>query len=309
MSSINKYWANSNAFNVILKVTWIFVLLFLIMIVIRSCYICTYRATIIDKTGYLPDNEDWDNIPDVQPPYNDDDTLNLPKVVSLERYFPPIGDQGDKGTCVAWAVGYNLKTALNAIDGRWDSTKLSQPSYQTSPKDLWLCIPPRQRGVGCSGTGFEPAFNALLSLGASSMEKIPYSNLQGCSGTGVGDTLNRISNFYHVINDGELPKVGQLKAYLNDTIPLVIGAHLGDNFMSWNSDKVIKEDTYFYTGMHAYHAIALVGYDDNRNAFRLRNSWGTSWGDNGSIWVDYGFFCRELCYVVFMAENLNGSNN
>ncbi len=298
-------WGNSYIFSIILKILWILILLLLIIFIIKSCYQCNYRTTIVDKTGYLPEKEDWNNIPDVVPPYNDDDTLNLPEIVSLEQFFPPIGDQGKKGTCVAWAVGYNLKTALNAIDHHWDSSMLSLPSYQTSPQDLWLSIPKHKKGAGCSGTFFEAAFNSLLTVGAASMELVPYRVLHGCDGIAVGDSINRISNFYHVTSDGKLPKIGELKAYLADTIPLVISAHLGDNFMKWSNDKVIKSDTYNYTGMHAYHAMVLVGYDNSRQAFRLRNSWGPKWGDNGSVWVDYSFFCNEMCDEVFMAENIN----
>lgn len=303
------YWGNSRTFSFILKILGILVLLLAILSLVRACNECTFQAQIVDKTGYLPDDEDWDNIPDVQPPYDDDDTLNLPDKVLLEQFFPPIGDQGNKGTCVAWAVGYNLKTALNAIDSHWSIEQLAQATNQTSPKDLWLCIPQEQKGANCSGTSFEPAFNTLMTSGATTMYRVPYKDLQGCTGIGMGDTSNRIANFYHIVDNGELPKVGQIKAYLADTIPLVIGAHLGDNFMSWNSENVIKSDSYQHTGMHAFHAMVLVGYDDNRHAFRLRNSWGTEWGDDGSIWVDYEFFCRELCFVVFMAKNSNQNNN
>src|SRR5881409_2736626 len=37
----------------------------------------------------------------------------LPSSVDLTSKFPPIGDQGQFGTCVAWATAYNLKTALD----------------------------------------------------------------------------------------------------------------------------------------------------------------------------------------------------
>lgn len=308
MTKQRKYIANTEAFSVILKAVWILFLVLAILFLVRSCAICTYQANIVDKTGYLPDNENWNNIPDVQPPYNDDDTLNLPEKVMLEHFFPPIGDQGEKGTCVVWATGYNLKTALNAKEKHWTAEMLKQAANQTSPKDLWLCIPQQQKGTGCSGTVFEAAFNALSNTGAASMEAVPYQDLRGCTGIGIGDTNNRIAKYYHVVNDGELPNTGQLKSYIADSIPLVIGARLGDRFMKWKNDNVISHDTYNYTGMHAYHAMVLVGYDNSRHAFRVRNSWGTEWGDEGSIWVDYSFFCNELCYVVFMAENAGSSN-
>lgn len=309
MKKENKYWSNSKSFANILKIVWICVLILAILCLVKACAVCNYRTHIVEKTGYLPDNDDWDNIPDIEPPYADDDTLNLSDKVMLEQYFPPIGDQGDKGTCVAWAVGYNLKTALNAIDNGWSPEMLSQTSNQTSPKDLYLGIPQAQKGAYCNGTGFEAAFNVLATCGAASMDVVPYTDLQGCNGAGLGDTTNRIASYYHVINDGELPRLGQIKSYIADTIPLVIGARLGDKFMRWNSDKVISRDTYNYNGMHAYHAMVVVGYDDSRHAFRVRNSWGADWGDKGSIWVDYGFFCREFCFAVFMAENNNRLRN
>ena len=34
----------------------------------------------------------------------------LPPSIDLSANFPPIGDQGSYGTCVAWAVGYNHKS-------------------------------------------------------------------------------------------------------------------------------------------------------------------------------------------------------
>lgn len=38
------------------------------------------------------------------------------------------------------------------------------------------------------------------------------------------------------------------------------------------------------------HAVALVGYDDARGAFKLRNSWGASYGDKGYAWIPYDEF-------------------
>jgi hypothetical protein len=40
---------------------------------------------------------------------------NLPSQVDLVSKFPPIGDQGNYGTCVAWAVAYNTKTAMSGM--------------------------------------------------------------------------------------------------------------------------------------------------------------------------------------------------
>jgi hypothetical protein len=36
------------------------------------------------------------------------------------------------------------------------------------------------------------------------------------------------------------------------------------------------------------HCIVIVGYDDNKKAWLIRNSWGTGWGTNGYGWFGYG---------------------
>lgn len=35
------------------------------------------------------------------------------------------------------------------------------------------------------------------------------------------------------------------------------------------------------------HAIVITGWDDEKGAWRIRNSWGTGWGENGNAWVKY----------------------
>lgn len=36
------------------------------------------------------------------------------------------------------------------------------------------------------------------------------------------------------------------------------------------------------------HAVQVVGYDNNREAWLVKNSWGTGWGDKGYFWVAFG---------------------
>jgi len=266
---------------------------------------------ILERTGWLADDEKLDSIPqDIA----DLDTLgsDLPPLKSLEVRFPPIGDQGQYGTCVAWATGYNLKTALNAIDKGWGSADLAKTANQTSPKDLWFIIENSKKGSSCNGTNFEPAMDALITKGASSLSSVPYTNMGNCSGTSAGNSGNKLANYRKIAYNNALSggsgsggmNVDNFKGYLAQGRPILIGAKLGDRFMRWNNATVISSDTYNDPGMqHAYHAMVLVGYDNSKNAFRVRNSWGPSWGDNGSIWVNYDFFLRSFAFAAFVAQN------
>ena len=269
-------------------------------------------SNILARTGWLAEEEDLNNIPEDIPEQNTDG--NLPSFASLETRFPPIGDQGQYGTCVAWAAGYNLKTALNAIDKGWKDTDLSNKANQTSPKDLWFAIDNSKKNSGCNGTNFEPALDALIAKGAASLSSVPY-NMGSCSGSAAGNSGDKLANYRKIAYNNALAggsgasgmNAANFKTYLAQGRPILIGAKLGDRFMRWNSSSVISSDTYGDPGMqHAYHAMVLAGYDDSKGAkgaFRVRNSWGSSWGDKGSIWVDYDFFLKNFTFTAFVAQN------
>jgi hypothetical protein len=267
-------------------------------------------AKIRSLTGWLMDKEDLSNIPqDIS--ISNFSSGSLPPTASLENRFPPIGNQGQYGTCVVWATGYYLKTALNAIERGWSSADLARAENQTSPKDMWFTLP-SNRNPNCDGTSFEMALDALIAKGAASLSSVPYSNMGNCSGTSNGDPNNRLANYRKIAFNYDIAggrgssgmDIGNFKTYLAQGRPIVFGAKLGDRFMRWNSASVISSDTYNNPGMqHAYHAMVVVGYDDSREAFRVLNSWGSNWGDRGSIWIDYDYFLDNFTFAAFVAQN------
>ncbi|MCL6528061.1 MAG: C1 family peptidase [Thermaceae bacterium] len=42
----------------------------------------------------------------------------------------------------------------------------------------------------------------------------------------------------------------------------------------------------------AGHAMLMVGYDDSKRAFRVKNSWGTGWAEGGYVWFSYDFVTK-----------------
>ena len=236
---------------------------------------------------------------------------SLPSSVDLTNKFPPIGNQGAYGTCVAWSLGYNLKTFLEGVDQGYTSSQLASSSNQFSPKDLFWSVPSEYKGDDCNGTGFEYAFDVMVSRGIAKMSTVPYSELGDCSNSPQSSWTSDANN-YKLDSYREVDiDINTIKGYLADGRPVAIGARLGDNFMQWNTDDVINNDTYLNPGMqHAYHAMVLGGYDDDMGssgAFRVVNSWATSWGDDGYIWVDYDFFVSEFCFAAFVAKNIKSN--
>jgi hypothetical protein len=253
---------------------------------------------LMEMLGWDFEKEDTDNVPD-EDPYTDDDVTLSSK--SWESYFPVIGDQGSYGTCVAWATGYAMKTALNKIDKK---------DFVTSPVDLWYMI--EGRGKNCGGANFDPAFIALQKNGAATLADVPFTgNKMTCDGvTGKGNADNKLGRYRIIAYTKEMNSSGpfgmteaNFKGHLQKG-PIAIGARLGDRFMKWNNSSVLSgTDSEKVNGQHAYHALVVVGFDDSKNAFRIRNSWGRSWGDDGSIWIDYDFFINRFCFGAWVASN------
>ena len=225
---------------------------------------------------------------------------SLPSSVDLVPKFPPIGDQGQYGTCVSWAVGYNIKTALNGMSNNLSSSQLASAANQFSPKDLFTAIPDNEKGQDCNGTNFSNALTVMQNRGVATMQTVPYNSLGGCTNSSLQANWTSEANQNKIKYWRKIEaSVQSIKQNLANNIPVILGAKLADNFMSWNSNVVLSSSTtYTNVGQHAYHAMVIGGYDDSKGAngaFKVINSWGETWGDNGYVWVDYNYMLNEFC--------------
>jgi cathepsin L len=44
------------------------------------------------------------------------------------------------------------------------------------------------------------------------------------------------------------------------------------------------------------HFVTLCGWDDTKGAWRLKNTWGTGWGESGYMWIAYG--CHDVGWAA-----------
>ena len=47
------------------------------------------------------------------------------------------------------------------------------------------------------------------------------------------------------------------------------------------------------------HAVTRVGYDENKQVWIMRNSWGTGWGENGYFYMPYKYLTSDLASGAF----------
>ena len=119
----------------------------------------------------LVDNDDMSSVPATTNFGFGSD--NLPASYNIIDKFPPIGDQGQYGTCVAWAVAYNTKTAINGIEKGYNASDLSSANKQFSPKDLFTAIADNLKGENCGGSNFEDALGVMQGRGVATMQTVP----------------------------------------------------------------------------------------------------------------------------------------
>lgn len=219
----------------------------------------------------------------------------LPEAVSLQKYCPPIGNQGSQGSCVGWSSSYAARSILYNV-----STGADPRSTVFSPAFLY-----NQIGLeGCQGAYINNAMEVLQQVGDISLAKFPYDE-EDCTRK-PSQTLKeeaaqfKIKGFNRLSKDANKYEVDLLaiKQNLAQGAPVVIGMSVGGSFMEMMGQELWMptDDDYQKNGFGG-HAMCVIGYDDFKEyqgkklgAFQIMNSWGPEYGKNGFIWVPYQVF-------------------
>jgi hypothetical protein len=204
-------------------------------------------------------------------------------------HLPPVGDQGQQGSCVAWAIGYYYKTYQEWQDYGWS---IIDPNHIFSPAFIYNHID----GGWDGGAFFSDALKLLTDNGCATIAEFPYNQSDYTSLPSESvyrDAIKYRSDSAYYIQTNDMAGIEQVKQFLANGNIAVLGINIYgnfDNIKNYNNTYCVKDKTGNNRGGHA---LTLVGYDDNKvtadgnGAFRLVNQWGTSFGDNGFCWMSY----------------------
>ena len=207
----------------------------------------------------------------------------LPPDVDLSLAFPQPGQQGQQPSCVAWAVGYALRSYYEHWRKGWD---VRDVHHLVSPTFIYDAVTAQTASCG-AGTTIPDALNLLQTVGAVSLADVPYNPRQCTIPNAqalLGDAQDfRIDGWQRV----DLSSLDNVKGELHNGNPVVFGMFLSDSFMAIRGDRIYDDVNAPRT---EGHAMVLVGYSEKRQAFKLMNSWGPDWGDHGFGWISYRAF-------------------
>ncbi|MGD0977557.1 MAG: NosD domain-containing protein [Candidatus Bathyarchaeia archaeon] len=270
-------------------------------------------------TGLAPPSEaDWEKI-GKEAYVVDQVTSNtsLPSNVdnSATPWFPPIGNQGSQGSCVAWAVGYYTKTFQEAKEHNWSVSGTTSDEIM-SPSFIYNLI---DNGVD-QGSNYYDAIQLVCSVGDCSLAKMPY-NAADCTSWPPEQAWSE-APFYR----------GNYSGY--ETLLLTTDAGLASlkNWIASGNLAIIAVDASQYVNLSSNdiwtvsnyvnpstgHANTIVGYDGNvqyteegqlrQGAFKIANSWGVGWtGDHNSdgfYWISYKAMEQRVEYCMFYRDRI-----
>lgn len=236
----------------------------------------------------------------------------LPEAISLLRFAPNRGNQGQQGSCVAWSSAYAAQTILTAAaTGQDPNQVVFSPSY------LYNQI----RLEGCQGSYIQRAMESMQKNGGLPLNQYEYND-QDCEREPSSSEVQRgrqnvIHGFTRITNGDNINEISVrgIKEHLNKNAPVAIGMMVGQSFMQdmmgrelWTPQGMDESQM----GMGG-HAMCVIGYDDRKfgGAFQIMNSWGPEWGKNGVAWVRYGDFknyVREAYGIDPLPKRSNVAN-
>lgn len=212
-----------------------------------------------------------DNVVTSVPPYTGAETL----VDWSGKLTTAVKDQGYCGSCWAFSAAEQIES---------DAMRTLNLNLVLSPEQITQCD---TTSSGCNGGWTEHAFNYVKKAGGiETNSDYPYTSYQGVTGSCHAD-----SSKYKVTVDSYTTVSGEtnMANYVKATGPLSVCVDAS----SWNS---YKGGIMTSCGQRVDHCVQAVGVDTASGGYwKVRNSWGTSWGESGYIRLAYG---KNTCDIT-----------
>jgi C1A family cysteine protease len=208
-------------------------------------------------------------------------TTSLPNKLDLSQKLKMSYDQGSLGSCTANALLYSFI--------------YNDPTF--SPSRLFLYYNQRLLDNTISidnGSTLTQGINALIKYGVCSENNTPYniSNFKN-----KPNNISYIEGLDHQIISASrvLQTLDSLKGCLRSNQPFVVGILIYSSFESLTVSKTgyVSMPNVKKERLLGGHAVTCVGYDDDRQVWIMKNSWGTKWGDNGNFYLPYSYLLNK----------------
>jgi C1A family cysteine protease len=233
-----------------------------------------------EKKKYLGGSEFEDLLVEF---YSDGEMAPLPEVEGAPylldwrnlggiSYVSPVKNQGGCGSCWAFATTAGVESQVML-------------SKNGTPIDLSEQVLVSCSGAGtCSGGSSASASNYIRDWGLPLESCFAYTATNNLCINACADyktNTYRINGWHKAYTTSV--NAAELKNAIYSYGPVIATMYVYNDFFSYKSG-VYSYTTGAYAGAHA---VLAVGYDDTLQAFIVKNSWGSGWGEAGFFKIAY----------------------
>ncbi|MFJ9849426.1 C1 family peptidase [Streptomyces sp. NPDC101150] len=209
--------------------------------------------------------------------------VTLPASVDLSKYAPAPGNQGQVGSCAAWAVDY---TAYGVLERE---QKIS--GGPQAPMFTYAQVVKGQE----RGTSLADHFRIAMKQGVDSKSHYWQGDFDYTTQPTADETRSAAKwklSGYTPLHTGSRMKA-EVKTALAKGLPVAVAMPVHNSFFGV-TPRAAASYSYSPTAgdpMAGGHAMAIVGY--NSKGVRVENSWGSGWGDHGFINLSWKFLTDQ----------------
>ena len=219
-----------------------------------------------------------------------------PKKVDLRSYFSPVRNQGQVGSCSAFATTGLMEAMLNIKGAKAAGHKVehlaplffyyAERKYMEDAGDYPHAT---KKDTGC---WLNIAACTAQKFGAPPEDAAPYRNtVKAALAYDATPAQFEAAQEFRFAKRTNVQTLQGMKKALANKHPFVFPVMLYQSFMTATVARTgempmpLKGED-----IVGGHAVVAVGYDDEKQAFLIRNSWGQDWGQGGYFWMRYDFF-------------------
>ena len=205
---------------------------------------------------------------------------------------PPISNQGNEGSCAPFSTAY----AARSIE-QFYRTGASSYNSSTNIFSVEYVYNQTKMSADCnSGTAITLTLDLMKNKGVCTSSTMP--NVDGVCTAMPSLAQDAEAAKYKIASYSKLLSTDQvaIKTMIANKHAVIFSAVMDNSLINAGPGFIWSA----YSGSGAFpHCMVICGYDDNKKAYKIMNSWGTAWGDAGYSWINYDFFSVKTGYYVY----------
>ena len=196
----------------------------------------------------------------------------LPESVDLTDQMPDVYNQLDIGSCTANATSYCYKFVYKDIE----------------PSRLYLYYKARELSNSekyDNGSTITDVMMVLKNNGVCEEHLYPYDVKKFADKPSEECNIN--AHQHKIISPKKVKQnLYDIKCALNDGHIIAFGLLVKQSIMNLNNSNYIY-NPFASESVLGGHALTIIGYNQKDQLFKIRNSWGLEWGNDGNFYIPY----------------------